>query len=60
MAQAPVDKDLPVQWQFPGDFQFVSMESLRELHDKDGSFAVAALQEIPDQYKAIQSLGLLN
>jgi len=43
------------------NFQFVCMDKvLREHSDSDAAFALAALMEIPEQYKAIRKLGLLG
>eukprot|EP00741_Cyanophora_paradoxa_P012556 tig00020614_g12133.t1 len=41
--------------------QFVNYEKIRKKHaGQDSKFAATALQEIPPQYRAIQSLGLLE
>jgi hypothetical protein len=47
------------------NFQFVNYTKIAQLHAGDAAatdeaFAVAALQEIPDQYSLIQKLGLMN
>jgi len=53
------DDELPAR-QFD-NFQFVEMERVCARHgDSDAAFALAALMEIPEQYKAIRSLGLLG
>lgn len=43
------------------NFQFVPYnETMARAENRDVTFAVNALQEIPDQYRAIKNLGLLN
>jgi len=43
------------------NFQFVCMDKvLRDHNDSDAAFALAALMEIPEQFKAIRKLGLLG
>merc|ERR1719152_612556 len=43
------------------NFQFVDMDNVLRRHDgSDAAFALAALMEIPEQYKAIRKLGLLG
>jgi hypothetical protein len=42
------------------NFQFVDFHRvMRNAENREVAFSVAALQEIPDQYKEIQRLGLL-
>lgn len=42
-------------------FQFVNFHEVMTKYDgKETAFAVSAMQEIPDQYKAICKLGLLG
>jgi len=43
------------------NFQFVPyFETMQRAENREITFSVAALQEIPDQFKAIKQLGLLN
>merc|ERR1711959_873678 len=43
------------------NFQFVCMDKVLRNHSgSDAAFALAALMEIPEQYKAIRKLGLIG
>lgn len=42
------------------NFQFVNWEEVKENAKSEAAFALAALMEIPDQYKLIQKLGYLG
>jgi len=43
------------------NFQFVPFNEVMErAENREVSFAVAAMQEVPEQYQAVKKLGLLN